>query len=550
MAPGFCILMEMLQILSLMKNKSAGILRRLFRFDEPPVEYELLETESGEPSFFGGWSGHDNPKEEPALLVSVSLSENLNRLHEEYRGDINSDIKLRPFMMGGRVRAAVAFFDGMANAQQINDFILKPSMQANAMQDAEPPLAQYAIEHVLAMQDASLSRDWNEVKTAVSEGRSVVFLDGEDSAVLMDTRGFPGRTVSEPKNETVILGPHEAFTENIRTNISLLRKIIRTEDFVCEFRPAGGTNNVNLAIAYREGTANPGLINEVKRRLARVDTLKIISTTTLEQLTEEHPFSPLPQTLITERPDRAASAIMEGHVAVLCDGSPQARVMPVTLFTLMSSAEDAYLRSLSASVVRVVRYIGAFLSTILPAYFVALALHHQGMLGGEILATIASSRNMVFLPLALEVIFLQLVFQLVREATMGAPGPMGQSVGIIGGLILGQAAVAANLVSTVVLIVVALSGLGNFTIPDYRTQIAVGYFRIALVLSSWIGGLLGVAVTLLLLVAWLATLKSYGLPFLAPVAPKTYAKEPRILRGRQPNTTDTSDYINTRRQRV
>ena len=276
----------------------------------------------------------------------------------------------------------------------------------------------------------------------------------------------------------------------------------------------------------------------------------MLSIATLEQLTEVHPYSPLPQSLITERPDRAASAIMEGHVVLLCEGSPQARVVPITLFTLMTSAEDAYLRPLSVSIVRIVRYLGIFLTTILPAYFVALVLHHQGMLSGEILTTIASSRNMVFLPLALEMIFLQLVFQLVREASVGAPGPMGQSVGIIGGLILGQAAVAANLVSTVALIIVALSGLGNFTIPDYRTQIAVAYFRILLVVTAWMGGLLGVTLTLLLSVAWMASLKSYGVPFLAPVAPKTYAKEPQILRKKLKNQKEPSDFTNTGRQKA
>ena len=539
-----------MQMLNGMKTRNSDFLRRLFQFDEPSAEYELLETENGEPSFMGGWRGHAYSQEQPDLRLSDRLEENLDRLRKEYRSDINEDFIVRSFMMGGRIPAAAIFMDGMANPDQINDFILKPSMRTKAMRSAKPPLAQYAVEHVLAMQDANLTQDWNDVKTAVSEGRTAVLIDGDDHAVLMDTRGFPGRSVTEPMNETVILGPHEAFTENIRTNISLLRKIIKTEDFVCEFRPSGGKNNVRVAIAYREGTANPGLVNEVKRHLARVDTLKVLSITTLEQLTETHPYSPLPQSLITERPDRAASAIMEGHVVLLCEGSPQARVMPITLFTLMTSAEDAYLRPLSASIIRIVRYFGAFLSTILPAYFVAVALYHQGMLSGEVLATIASSRSMVFLPLALEMIFLQLVFQLVREASVGAPGAMGQSVGIIGGLILGQAAVSANIVSTFVLIIVALSGLGNFTIPDYRTQIAVAYFRIVLVLAAWVGGLFGLALTILLAVAWLASLKSYGVPFLAPVAPKTYAKEPQVLRVRQRNAVDPSDFTNSRRQRA
>ncbi len=531
-----------------MRRATAAPLRRLLRFDEPPAEYELLENEQGEPPFFGGWrsGARQTARRESAVPpVSAQLEENLRRLSGEYRRDITTDLILRRFSLGGRVRAAVAFFDGMADAARINDFILRPAMRRGALSGAgDAPLAQFVLEHVLAMQDASLTADWEEVRTAVSEGRCALLVDGDAQAIVMDTRGFPGRTVTEPRNETVILGPHEAFTENIRTNISLLRKIIRTDDFVCEFRHAGAANNVRLAVAYREGVANRTLVNEVKRRLARVDTLKIISIGMLVQLIEEHPYSPVSQSLITERPDRTASALMDGHVAILVEGSPQACVMPVTFFMLMTSAEDAYLRPVAVSIIRLVRYLGAFFSTILPAYFVALALHHQGMLSEEILATIASSRHMVFLPLALEMIFLQLVFQLVREASLSAPGPMGQSVGIIGGLILGQAAVAANIVSTVVLIIVAISGLGNFTIPDYRMQNAISYFRILLVLSGWLGGLLGLMYALLLSAAYLASLKSCGVPFLTPVSPKTMSREPQVLRKRRRNERGTLDYTN------
>lgn len=141
----------------------------------------------------GGWRGHTHPQEQPDLRVGDRLKENIDRLRKEYRSDINEDFIVRSFMMGGRIPAAAVFMDGMANPDQINDFILKPSMQTEAMQNAKPPLAQYAIEHVLAMQDANLTQDWNDVKTAVSEGRTAVLLDGDDHAVLMDTRGFPSR---------------------------------------------------------------------------------------------------------------------------------------------------------------------------------------------------------------------------------------------------------------------------------------------------------------------------------------------------------------------
>jgi spore germination protein KA len=530
------------------RMKRNRFFQRLFRFDSPDAEFELLETEQGEPGFWRN-SRKDAPGAacagEAETPLSQSLKENKKRLSAELRGKINTDLILRPFLMGGRVPALAAFLNGMADSDQINDFILKPAMRPGCMDGAGNSPAAFAFHSVFAMQEAELTRSFETVKTAVEEGRTAVLIEGDSRAVLMDTRGFASRSVGEPKNEMVILGPHEAFTENIRTNVTLLRRIIKTDDFVVEFRSSGGQNKNRIAIAYREGVANPALVNEVKRRFASVNTLMVLTIGTLEQLTERHTFSPLPQSLTTERPDRAAGLLMQGHVAVLCEGSPHAAVMPATLFSLMSTGQDAYLRQPIGTLVRVIRYIGALLSLIMPAYFLALAMHHQGMLSTEILTTVIASRSMVFLPLPVEMIFLLLVFQLVREAGVSAPGAMGQSIGIIGGLVLGQAAVSANIVSKVVLIIVALTGLGNFAIPDFSTQLAAAYFRIALVLLAWCGGLMGLVTGVLLTGCYLAGLKSYGVPFLSPVAPKTNAKGPMLVRGRVTMHARPEDDMNT-----
>lgn len=533
-----------LQILSVMEKKSKK-LHEYLDFDVPPSSFELLETESGAPGLFGGWKDLPPGQEEPLRFVSPSLQENEQRLRQECRSEINPDVIFRRFMIGGSLPAMAVFMDGLSDAKMISDFILRQGMNAVGIEKAGGNLTGFVIEHVIAMQDASPERDFDEAKRAILEGRTAVFLEGDDRAIVMDTRGFPTRSVGEAQNETVVLGPREAFTESIRTNISLIRRIVRVDDLVCEFRSAGGRNNVRLAVLYRESVANRTLVNEVKRRLAKIDTLMVLATGMLDQLSEEHSLSPIPQTLSTERPDRAAAALMQGQVTVLFDGSPIASIMPVTLFALMSSPEDIYLRRPLGAFMRVARYFGAFVSILLPPLFVALALHHQGMLSSEILATVISSRQMVYLPLPLEMILMQVLFQLIRQAGLSVPGALGQSVGIIGGLIMGQAAVSANIVSTVVLIVVALSGLGNFTIADYRLQMAAFYFRLALTLASWAGGLLGLSTALLCTLAWLVSIKSYGVPFLAPAAPKTYAKGPVILRGKLQQHRRPPDYTNT-----
>ncbi len=517
----------------------------LLRFDEADTQFELLETEEGSPGFFNRWPNDDiAQKKPPEPPSSSSVDENEKRLKKDFRSDINPDVLLRRFLLGGAIPTLVACLNGMASRSEINDFILRQGMYKGCMLDAGENLAKYAMEHVFAQQEAELENDWDKIKAAVCEGRTAVFIEGDEKAVLMDTRGYEQRTVSTVQNEKVIRGPQEGFVENLRTNVSLLRRIIKTDDFVCEFREAGAMNNVMLVIAYRDGVVNKKLLSEVKKRLNSINTRMILNSGTIEQLTEHSSLSPLPQVLSTERPDRVAAHIMQGHVAVICDGSPSASVMPATLFTLMSTSEDAYVRRPLGNILRVVRYIGAGVSILLPGYFISLALHHQGMLSTEVITTVIASRRMVYLPIGLEMIFLLWVFQLLREAGLRVPGSIGQAMGIIGGLVLGQAAVAANMVSTVVLIFVALSGMGTFTIPDHSTQIAAEYFRIFLVLAGWLGGLLGFSAGVLALGTWLVSEKSYGVPFLAPIAPRTYSKQPVILRGKITQHKRATDYIN------
>ena len=427
------------------------------------------------------------------------------------------------------MEAAAVFMNGMADAETINDYVLRETMK-KPLPD-KPPYIDYMIKNVLTAGDVSMESDWYKVKRAITDGQTVMFVGDEERAVIIDTRGYEHRSVGTTENEKVVRGPQEGFNENLRTNITLLRRMIRREDLVCEIREMDVQNHIRAAIVYLDGSANPALVQEVKRRIAGVQTRMM---------------SNIPQVLTTERPDRTASHIMQGYVAVLLDGSPFANIMPTTLFTLMSSSEDVYLRQMQGTVVRLVRYIGALISILLPGYFLSLVLYHQGMMSTEALSTVVASRKMVFAPMGLELLFLLLVFQLIREAGLRVPGSIGQAIGIIGGLILGQAAVSANLASSVMLIVVALSGLGNFCIPDYATQISASYIRAAFVIAAWIGGLLGMSCMLVAFFALMASLKSFGIPFLTPASPKTYSKRPAIVRGRITMHAKTDDYINTR----
>ncbi len=523
---------------------------KLLKFDRENTGFELLEREEGTPEVFGKWSDTLHEDKSKFRRIPPSIDETERYLREQFSADVNKDLILRRIVVCGEIGALVVYMNGMADDAKINDFILRPLMQleVNALDqltDAEDGACDLLLRSVIQISEASIEKDAGAVNDGIMDGMTALFIDGENECILLDTHGFEKRSIGAAENEKVVFGPKESFTESLRTNITLIRRLIHTEDLVVELKSSGGENNTRLALIYREGRTDPALVAEVKRRLAQVSTKSVLGSGTVEQMIEDRSFLPIPQTLSTERPDRASSHILSGCVCIITEGSPLATVLPVTLFSLMSSPEDIYMRKPLGNLLRFVRYAGALISIVLPGYFLALAMYHQGSLTTEVLSTVIASRRMVFEPIAVEMILLLLVFQLIREAGLRVPGSIGQAIGIIGGLIMGQAAVAANLASTVVLIIVALSGLGNFCIPDYSTQIAAAYFRMALVLAAWLGGMLAMAAALQLGAALIASKKSFGVPFLAPFAPKTASKRPTILRGDIGGSTRAEDQFNT-----
>lgn len=526
-------------------------IRDLLQFDAPYRHFELLETEAeGAPSFFARRKDSRAKLPEPTGSLSKSLRENRAWLETAFRASVNTDLIVRTFRLGGKVLGLVVSLNGMADEKQIADFILRPAFRLSVDGVKPSKLSAYFSEHALAMHETERTAARADVIKAIVEGRTAILLDGTNEAILADTRGFVSRQVGEAQNEMTIMGPKEAFTENLRTNVTLMRRILKRPDFVCEFRDAGGTNGTQLVLCYLDGTVNPKLLTELKRRLDGIATDARLTVGRVEQLIEDYTYLPLPQMLKTERPDRAASAVLDGRIALLVEGCPLAGVLPITVGTLLESGEDIDLRQPVGTIVQAIRMLGAILSTYLPAYFLALALHHPGQLSSEILETVVASRAMVFLPLWMEMIFLLLVFQLIREAGLRVPGAIGQAIGIIGGLLLGQAAVSANIVSTVVLIIVALTGLGNFTIPDYSAQVATAYYRILLCLAATAGGLLGIAATGLCATAVMCSVKSFGVPFFTPFSPVTRHGSHLFFRSRLKNRASGSDWVNPEGRRI
>lgn len=285
---------------------------RLLNFDKQDERFELLEREEGAPKSWGGWNDIYAQGEEAAQPINASLEKNEETLRSAFRSDINKDIIFRRFNIGSNHSAMLVYMNGMASDTVISEFILRPLMTVEFENEIN---LDSLINNVLQVSEAATESDLTVIKLAVMDGRTVVFVEGMDNAILLETRGFEKRSVTNAENEKVVRGPKEGFSENIRTNITLIRRIIHSDDLVVEFRLAGGDNSTHVAILYRDGVTNRTLIETVKRRLASIDTRMLVSTGSIEQLIEDCSWSPVPQSLSTERPDRVASyKIGRAHV--------------------------------------------------------------------------------------------------------------------------------------------------------------------------------------------------------------------------------------------
>jgi spore germination protein KA len=300
---------------------------------------------------------------------------------------------------------------------------------------------------------------------------------------------------------------------------------------------------------YIDGITNPELVKEVKRRIKSINIDFVTGDGMIEQFIEDKSFQIIPQVLNTERPDRAASFIMEGQVIIIGEGVPFVNVVPVTFFAMFHASEDSFLRWPFGTAIRLIRILGLFFATLLPSLYVSLILYHQEMIPTDLLVAFATARENVPFPTIIEVLILEISFELIREAGVRVPGIIGPTLGIIGALILGQAAVDANLVSPVLIIIVAVTGLGNFAIPSYSLAIGIRLIRFGLILAGAFLGFYGVAAVLFIVGCFVCNMKSFGVPFLSPISPVT-KKNPDII-ARAPNFKQKKrpDYLNTPNQK-
>ena len=484
--------------------------------------------------------------------VSSSLKDNKRVITSLYHGHTNKDLLFRDFSLPGEpARAAtLVFLDGMIDKQLIDLAILQPLMLLCAQQTdgiGEALLHRLA-QACLPSNEAAVVTTYQAIVDGVNSGDTALLVDGAPGAIVLATKGYQQRGVERPQNEQTVRGAQVAFSEGLRTNTALIRTALPSQDLVTEIIMVGDRVKQKCAVIYMQNLANEDLVTEVKRRIKSIRASHIPNVSTLEQFIEDHPGIPFPQSLSTERPDRVVASLMEGKVALLYEGAPLALVLPVSFFTLFHSGEDFTYPDIVTSFMRLLRLAGAAIATLLPSVYLAISYFHQEAMPTELVLAIAGAREKVPFPTLLELLIMDLSFELIREASLRIPGNLGSTIGIVGAIILGQAAVTANLVSPIMVVVIAISGLASFTIPDFRLTTTLRVLRFGILLMAATFGLVGIAFAILLLSTVLCSMKSFGVPYMVPVAPKTMSGLDVVIKGPVFHQERLPDYLNPKDQ--
>lgn len=445
--------------------------------------------------------------------ISCKLQENIDYMKSVFEND--STFITREIETKNGHKCCIFFCDGMASTPVINDSVVKPLTLFDG-DDRAFDSAERLGNSVLHANDIKEAQRFNDVFSGILYGDTALMWDGSPIALIINTKGFVLRSVSEPGNEKILTGPKEGFTEGIMQSVSMIRRRLRTPDLKFTFMPLGQTSKTSCCICYIDGIADERVVNELKSRLKQVKIDGLLNSSYIEEIiSDSGKYSPLETIGKTERPDVVAARLLEGRVALLVDGTPVALTMPYIFIEQFQSPEDYYANPFFSTFSRLIRILGFWFSiSALPVYM-SLITYHPEMLPTKLLFSISAARGNVPLPTFLEGIALLISFDILREAGKRTPTVIGQTMSIVGALILGQSAVEARFVSAPMIIVVAISGITGLMLPNLRSLIT--FMRAVLVGLTWIMGLYGYIFGILWMLSYIAGSYSFGIPMVSNI---------------------------------
>ena len=490
-------------------------IKSLFWFKEPAVDtgFKIKEQKK-----IVDYDVRNEKEPQKDFYVTKNLEENLAYIKKRFSYPMNNDVIIREITLKEGRKCFIIFIEGMVSTTFVDEAVIKPLLMLPYFADDEiycyeDEISRRFISRCQAMPTESM----DIIADEINFGSCAVFVDGFTKGFLLDVRSWEHRTITKPEMEQSIYGPQEAFNEMLRANSALIRKTIKTEKLIAEGVKIGNVSKTRGVLMYIKDIANENLVNEVRRRIEGIDMDYVISIEEVEMMLEEKTFMATNQLFATERPDRASRALTQGRAVLLLNGSPRALVFPSNIFEMTHSPSDEYLRVPYANMARVIRLFAMFVSILLPALYLAVTLYHQEIVPTYLLYSISASRENVPFPSLIELLLMDLSFEMIREAGIRMPGPIGSTLGIVGGLILGQAAVSAKIVSPIMIIIIAITGIGSFATADYSLGWTYRILRIIFIFLAALLGFYGIAVGIFIYSVYLGAQKSFGIPVLSPL---------------------------------
>ncbi|KRE92394.1 spore gernimation protein [Paenibacillus sp. Soil766] len=456
-------------------------------------------------------SAHQQEAQAPEIVdISPSLVENIDHLTTIFSDTPDLIVRTFTYKKSG-APAALAFIEGLVDKSSINNNVLYHLMfHTSGDEQDEVPVTLGELQNHMA---------WSAVEASILHGYSILFIDGQAHAFALETQGWPQRAISDSQIEASLKGAHQGFVETGSQNIALIRRYISSRELKIKEFFVGKRTKSRVSILYLEDVALPEIRLELARRITSLQVDCILNTGELAELIEDNPLSLFPQMITTERPDTAASQLLQGRYCVVVDRSSSVLIAPVGLAAFFQGIDDYSNRWPVATFFRLLRFFACLIAAFLPAFYIACISYNHELIPLDLILSIGEFRSAVPFPPFIEALIMEIMLEMLREAGVRLPAPIGQTVGIVGGIVIGQAAVQAGIVSNLMVVVVASTAVASFILPNYDMASSVRLIRFPMMTLASLYGIIGMIAGAMVILAHLISLKSLGEPYSTPIAP-------------------------------
>lgn len=454
--------------------------------------------------------------------IDKSLSTNLDYIKGKTGN--SADLVIRNVRAGNHhnTELTLIYLEGIVDAQTIQDYLLETIMgQKGFRKEDDIDLITLLSEALLPVTSIKKFRTLEELLQPLMSGETIIFVEGIGEALTADTRGGEKRSIEQPESQVTLRGPRDGFTESLRTNTALVRRRIQNPDVWLESAKFGRMTKTDVAIMYINGIADESMVNELKSRLKKIDIDAVLESGYIEQLIEDESKTFFPTVLNTERPDIVAGNLLEGRIAIFVEGTPFVLIVPSVFIQFFQSPEDYYTRSDISAAIRLIRLLSLVIALLAPSIYIAATTYHQEMIPTQLLFIIAAQREATPFPALFEALLMEITFEILREAGVRMPRAIGSTISIVGALVIGQAAVQAGIVSPAMVIIVSITAIANYAIPNISMAIATRLIRFAFMLAAAFAGLYGIMLGIIVMFIHLNSLRSFGVPYMYPLSPVT-----------------------------